>query len=165
MKKIAALLMALALCLSMTLAMAETSEAAEVPAAEASGNALQDAWDSVVKFSDEAGVSVQEWVEGATNDVEGFFNDMWAQLSGWFDQVDTFFNESGDSISTEVTNAWNVVKEAADNVGDWTAEQVNAAIATLTDWLNQSGDAIGQGVQDAVNGVISLFNGEQTDAQ
>ena len=112
MKKIAALLMALALCLSMTMAMAETSEAAEVPAAEASGNALQDAWDSVVKFSDEAGVSVQEWVEGATNDVEGFFNDMWAQLSGWFDQVDTFFNENGDSISAEVTNAWNVVKEA-----------------------------------------------------
>ena len=159
MKKIAALLLALILCFSMMAAMAETPETEPV-----NENTLQFAWDSVVKFANDAGMSVQEWTEGAAKNIESVFNDMMTQVNGWFTDVNTFFNESGANISEEVTNAWDTLMSAVSDAGAWTQEQINSATATLTEWLNQSGTAIEQGTRDAVNGIISLFNGGQQPA-
>ena len=98
-------------------------------------SSLGGAWDAFVDLTDEAKEYVGE------------------NLSSWMDDAAAFFNEHFGALGREISEAWDVLKDAAVDAGKHTAEELKKARDTLEAWLEDY-DA-DEEVRAAVEGVIA----------
>ena len=175
MKKITTLIPAFMICCSLAMATAETVSTAapiEQPveptrieqSSEALSDQAQNVWDALLGFTEEASSfmnstidSAKAWTDGALSDAQAVIGDKLELLSDWIYRADETFN----SASEAVKSAWDTLKDGAEQVGKYTQEEIDAAYATVQEWLQTTEDTVDSAVREAVDGVAAAA-GAQT---
>lgn len=89
----------------------------------------------------------------ALNDAGTFLGDRFADVSAWFDEVGSFFSERSSEMSQSVAEAWETLKDGAEQTGAYTQEQLDMAYRTIRDWFRTSGETAEESVLEAVDNI------------
>ena len=104
--------------------------------------------------------SYMSWIEGGISWVQKAFSTgkdavmngkEWLKqaIPEWTETVQNFIDEK--SSDPEVQEAWNTLKEGAENAGKVSADALNEAYHTVRDWMQNAGETIDQEVASALD--------------
>ena len=100
---------------------------------------LNEAYQTVREWIMTSDETVDQEVAEAVDSVAGAAGVAEAQLSSWYRQMEAYLTEHADSVTEEVTQAWNVIRQNALETGTVAQEELEKARETIREWLTSTG--------------------------
>ena len=97
--------------------------------------------------------AVEPGVHTVSDTVTSWGNIVSDTMTGWYEAIETYV--TGNQWSEDVQNAWNTLKEGAENTGKAAQDELENAYHTVRNWIIQEGDQVDQDVAAAVDSVAS----------